>query len=69
MLHATLLDAAERRLRLRAGPPGSAFGMPLLQIERLTFRFVEAGFVALSATLVLGMATAGGWRLDHKSVF
>ena len=70
VLHATLLDAAERRLRLRAGPPGSgAFGMPLLQLERLTFRFVEAGFVALTATLVLGMVTAGGWRLDHKSVF
>jgi ABC-type uncharacterized transport system permease subunit len=69
VLHATLLDSAERRLRLRAGPPGGTFGMPLLQLERLTFRFVEAGFVALTATLVLGIVTAGGWRVDHKSVF
>jgi ABC-type uncharacterized transport system permease subunit len=69
VLHATLLDAAERRLRLRSGPPGGTFGMPLLQLERLTFRFVEAGFVALTATLVLGVVTAGAWRWDHKIVF
>jgi ABC-type uncharacterized transport system permease subunit len=69
VLHATLLDAAERRLRLRSGPPGAASGMPLLQLERLTFRFVEAGFLALTATLLLGMVTAGAWRWDHKIVF
>ena len=28
--------------------------MPLLTLERLTFRFVGAGFVLLSATLVVG---------------
>jgi ABC-type uncharacterized transport system permease subunit len=72
VLHATMLDAADRRMR--AGALGAtraqAVGMPLLQLERLTFRFVEAGFVALTATLVLGMATLEQWRWgDHKAVF
>ena len=74
VLHAALLDAAERRLRgaSPAGPrvPGSSLGMPLLQLERLTFRFVEAGFAVLTATLVLGIATTVQWRWgDHKAVF
>ena len=34
----------------------AAGGMPLLQLERLTFRFVEVGFGVLSAALVLGVA-------------
>jgi len=76
VLHAVMLDAAERRLR--AGGPGakaaalgaSAMGMPLLQLERVTFRFVEAGFVVLTATLLLGFATVVQWRWgDHKAVF
>ena len=45
-----MLDAAETRLRRHVGTPG-ARGMPLLQLERLTFRFVELGFVVLSAAL------------------
>ncbi len=69
VLHGVLLDAAERRLRLRSGAPGNAFGMPLLQLERLTFRFVQAGFTVLTATLVLGAVTAAQWRWDHKIVF
>lgn len=82
VLHATLLDAAERRLRgnalahvtgaARAANVAKApsFGMPLLQLERLTFRFVEAGFAALTATLVLGIVTTVQWRWgDHKAVF
>ena len=72
VLHATMLDAAERRLRTGGlgAPPGQAVGMPLLQLERLTFRFVEAGFVALTATLALGIATMTQWRWgDHKAVF
>jgi ABC-type uncharacterized transport system permease subunit len=43
--------------------------MPLLQLERLTFRFVEAGFVVLTLTLLLGFFTIAHWRWDHKSVF
>ena len=35
----------------------------------MTFQFVAAGFVVLSATLVLGWWFAAGWRWDHKSVF
>ncbi len=75
VLHAVMLDAAERRLR--AGGPaglnkldGRALGMPLLQLERVTFRFVQAGFVVLTATLLLGFATTVHWRWsDHKAVF
>jgi ABC-type uncharacterized transport system permease subunit len=71
VLHALMLDAAERRLR-GSGPArtaGSALGMPLLQLERITFRFVEAGFGVLTLTLIMGAVTAGHWRWDHKSVF
>ena len=70
VLHALLLDESERRLRAH-GPsalrPGG-IGMPLLQLERLTFRFVQAGFVVLSLAIVLGVVTGARWRLDHKTV-
>jgi ABC-type uncharacterized transport system permease subunit len=66
VLHAWLLDGAERRLR-GAGPSGSG-GVPLLQLERLTFRFVEIGFVVLSVALVLGALLTEHWRWDHKTV-
>lgn len=73
VLHALLLDAAERRLRPGATSARRAagpLGMPLLQLERVTFRFVEAGFVVLTATLILGIATTVEWRWgDHKAVF
>ena len=84
VLHAWMLDAAERQLRLRApasgafsrapagataGPAPGPMGMPLLRLERLTFRFVEAGFVVLTGALLLGVATAAQWRWDHKTVF
>lgn len=68
VLHALLLDGAERRLRLRRPEPGGQ-GMPLLQLERMTFRFVEAGFAVLSATLLLGVLTSARWVWDHKTVF
>jgi ABC-type uncharacterized transport system permease subunit len=44
-------------------------GLPLLRLERLTFRFVEIGFGVLTLALVLGVATAPQWRWDHKTVF
>jgi ABC-type uncharacterized transport system permease subunit len=73
VLHALMLDSAERRLRaggLSAPSPGRALGMPLLQLERLTFRFVEAGFVVLSGALLLGILSTVHWRWgDHKAVF
>ncbi|WP_130433796.1 cytochrome c biogenesis protein CcsA [Rivibacter subsaxonicus] len=78
VLHAALLRKAEQRLRLKPGagaralPPQNAhgvFGLPLLRLEKLTFRFVEAGFVVLSATIVLGWWFATPWRWDHKAIF
>lgn len=69
VLHASLLDAAERRMRLRQPGAGAVLGMPLLRLERLTFRFVEAGFAVLTLALVLGVITAARWRWDHKTVF
>ena len=69
VVHATLLDAAERRLRTHergAEPPSG--GMPLLQLERLTFRFVEVGFAVLSAALLLGVLSGAPWRWNHKTI-
>ena len=45
-----------------------------MTLERLTFRFVTAGFALLTATLVAGLLfgeTLYGraWRWDHKAVF
>lgn len=73
VLHALMLDAAERTLREKrvALAPGSGprFGLPLLSLERLTFRFVAAGFVLLTLTIALGWWFLPGWRWDHKTVF
>ena len=68
VLHAWLLDTAERRLRSRAANVARAPGaLPLMQLERLTFRFVEVGFVVLTSALLLG-AWMAPWRWDHKTV-
>jgi ABC-type uncharacterized transport system permease subunit len=81
VLHAVLLDRAERELRgsgrgaaaMAAAQGGDGPRLPLLQLERLTFRFVEAGFAVLTATLLLGVASSvaghSGWQWDHKTVF
>lgn len=76
LLHAALLTHAERGLRPKAGgagplpaPPGQSLGMPLLRLESLTLRFVAAGFVMLTLTLVLGACFANPWHWDHKTVF
>ena len=71
VVHAWLMGRAERQMRLAAD---SHSGMPLLTLERLTFRFVLAGFVLLSATLVAGwmfgeQLYGRAWRWDHKAVF
>jgi ABC-type uncharacterized transport system permease subunit len=73
VVHAALLTRTEARLRQAAAPPT---GLPLLTLERLTFRFVLAGFVLLSATLVMGWffgdvvyGSGHAWRWNHKSVF
>jgi len=70
VLHALLLNRAERQMRRApALPDPAAQGVPLLRLERLTFRFVAAGFVVLSAAIVLGFWFSDHWRWDHKSVF
>lgn len=71
VVHAWIMTLAERRIR-QAAEPGS--GLPLLTLERLTYRFVAAGFVLLSATLLMGLlfgeAIHGkALRWDHKTVF
>jgi ABC-type uncharacterized transport system permease subunit len=38
---------------------GHDSGLPLLTLERLTFRFVSAGFVLLTATLAAGWLFGG----------
>lgn len=79
VVHAGLMSRAERRMRRVSEP---AAGLPLLTLERLTFHFVAAGFVLLSATLLAGwffgeqLYGAGGahqaahsMRWNHKTVF
>lgn len=71
VVHAALMTRAERRIRLAVDPNS---GMPLLTLERLTFRFVTAGFVLLTATLAAGALFSEAlygraWRWDHKAVF
>ena len=72
--HAWIMTRAEARIRQARD---AHTGVPLLTLERLTFRFVGAGFVLLSATLLAGLlfgeqlygAAHLGWRWDHKRVF
>lgn len=71
VLHGLLLDESERRLRRhRAAAALSAASptMPLLQLERITFRFVQVGFAVLTVAIVFGAVTARQWRFDHKTV-
>lgn len=67
--HGILLNRAERVMRGgRAAGMASGTGLPLLRLERLTFWFVGAGFVVLSAAIVLGAWFASPWRWDHKTL-
>jgi ABC-type uncharacterized transport system permease subunit len=69
VLHALLLNRAERQMRhAPALADAASHGVPLLRLERLTFRFVGAGFVFLSAAIALGVLS-DHWRWDHKAVF
>nr|WP_315431395.1 cytochrome c biogenesis protein CcsA [uncultured Albidiferax sp.] len=72
VVHAWLMTRAEQQMRLAADSPS---GIPLLTLERLTFRLVSAGFVLLSATLLAGwlfgeqLYGVSGWKWNHKTVF
>ena len=72
VVHAWLMTRAEKQIRSAHEPQG---GVPLLTLERLTFRFVTAGFVLLSATLLAGIffgetlyGAGRPLKLDHKTV-
>jgi ABC-type uncharacterized transport system permease subunit len=68
VLHAVLLDMADSRLRQKSTQPAVAPGMPLMKLERVTFRFVEAGFVVLTLALWVGLQSESQWHWDRKSV-
>ncbi len=72
VVHAWWMQRTERAMRL--GIPLREGSLPLLAIERLTFRLVSAGFVLLTATLGAGFWFAEhlyghGITWDHKRVF
>ena len=73
VVHASLMNRAERQIRMGAIDPT---GLPLLTLERLTFRFVNIGFGLLTATLLAGWLFGEqlygpdkALRLDHKTLF
>jgi ABC-type uncharacterized transport system permease subunit len=75
VVHAWLMNRAEKQIRLAADPSS---GIPLLTLERLTFRFATVGFVLLTATLLAGWlfgehlygtGAVKAMRWDHKTVF
>ncbi len=73
VVHAWFMTRAEERLRLAADPHS---GIPLLTVERLTFRFVATGFGLLTATLLAGIlfgnqlyGSSFRFKLDHKTAF
>jgi ABC-type uncharacterized transport system permease subunit len=74
VVHAWLMRRAEKQIRLAADPHA---GVPLMTLERLTFRFVMAGFVLLTLTLAAGWffgetlygKGSTGLKWDHKTIF
>ncbi len=73
VVHAWFMTRAEKQIRLAAD---AATGIPLLTMERLTFRFVGAGFLLLTATLLAGFlfdhqlyGSAMPFKWDHKTAF
>ncbi len=75
--HAWLMMRAESQMRLSPSALSDrSSGLPLLTLERLTFRFVTAGFVLLTATLLAGWlfreplyGVHVGFKWDHKIIF
>lgn len=74
VVHAWMMTRTEHDIR---NAHEGTNGLPLLTLERLTFRFVTAGFALLTATLVAGTLFGEAlygqnhteWRWDHKRVF
>lgn len=72
VVHAWWMQRTEKAMRRATTPLEPS--IPLLSIERLTFRFVTAGFALLTATLAAGWwfsetLYGKGWVWDHKTVF
>jgi ABC-type uncharacterized transport system permease subunit len=71
VVHAWLMQRTERTIRNASEPQA---GLPLLTLERLTFRFATAGFVLLTGTLMAGVFFSESlygraFKWDHKNVF
>lgn len=73
VVHAYLMTRAESSIRLAQDPNT---GVPLLTLERLTFRLANAGFALLTLTLGAGWlfgdvlyGHGGAWVWNHKTVF
>ena len=71
VVHGWLMIRSERLIRMAANNDS---GVPLMTLERLTFRFVSAGFAVLTATLAAGwlfgeQLYGKAWVWNHKSVF
>jgi ABC-type uncharacterized transport system permease subunit len=73
VVHAWVMRRMEVDMRHATDPQS---GMPLLTMERLTFRFVGAGFVLLSATLLGGLlfgaelyGQGSQFHWTHKTIF
>lgn len=83
VIHAWLMMRAEANMRSKAvltqasdANMAKISGLPLLTLERLTFRFVLAGFVLLTATLLAGWlfsetlyGVGNVWQWNHKTIF
>ncbi|RMX04840.1 cytochrome C assembly protein [Corticibacter populi] len=72
VVHGWMMQRAEKRMR--AGTAAEETGLPLLSLENLTFRFAQAGFVLLTATLLAGLffgeeVYGRAWSWRHKEVF
>lgn len=73
VVHAWFMSRAEGRIRLAEDPHS---GLPVLTLERLTYRFVMAGFVLLTLTLAAGVffgdvlyGHGHAWQWSHKTIF
>ena len=73
VVHGWFMTRAEKRIRMAVEPDS---GIPLMTLERLTFRFVNEGFLLLSATILVVLffseqlyGVGSAWRWDHKTIF
>ncbi len=75
VLHGVMLRSAERALhRRKARVTGLSPALPLLTLEKLTYRLATLGFVFLSASLVFAMLFSNRlfgrpFEFNHQTVF